>query len=1483
MSEARIDSSAYENFDIHVGAGQGGRYPVTAVSKLFGETEQISWQELPSGDEFTDLLTYLRDRVARPDDAREFGQILHQFLFPRPVRNLYERTWGAARTGGTYLRIRLHLRVQQPELNELPWEYCHDEKSYLALNVTTPLVRYIATDEPPQSITAPRALRVLVIMATPQDWPKLDLASEENNIREGLEALTDSQQVEIKIEPAATREIIRQHLTANESPDIIHFAGHGDVAKDGKGAVVLQDNTGGSDLVDASDLFHLLRGSSAKLLVLSACKTAAHGEHMTSSQPIKGVAQELVRAGIPAVIGMQFAVPDQTAVSFMSELYRRLAEGIPLDVAVTHARLAVRFDRKQGEEQEKLFWGIPVLFMRSPDGVIWRSRTDDPPAEPVEQLPNPYLGLLPFREEHAHLFFGRSTVADQLVTAVQRQPFVAVIGASGSGKSSVAFAGLVPRLSGEGDWLIIDCRPGEEPILALAAALTQKPVPEQNGTEQMVAAMKLARALEDGDESLPQMGGRLRSDGQRFLLIIDQFEELYTRCNDVEKRKRFLDLLLAFVAVESANSHPKNVLAITMRADFLAQALAYRPFADALQNSDLKLGPMNREELRQAVEQPVAGTGVAFEVGLVERILDDVGQEPGNLPLLEFTLESLWEHQRIGRLTHAAYETIGRVEGALADHADRVQQQLMIEGVAEDQIQRVLVQLVQMGEGTEDTRRVATRVELGDGDWLVIQVLADARLVVTRRDEKDQETAELAHEALIRRWKTLQIWIEEDRTFRLWQQRLQPLARQWQTSDHKEGALLQADIPLNEAAGWLERRHDDLVGSFRKFVVESLAHRDIQTREKEAARRRQLRNLRIGIGVVLVMLAITLVFFAVARNAQSEAVEARETAVFDADSRATAEAEALTREAQATAALGREAEALAIARTKEAEAFAAVDAEATARARSEDSEARAQEQAQIALARKLAAEAISVIESESDTELALLLSVEAVRTVANTSLTYDEQAGEALQRVLQAAPIAIHRHADLIQELVYSPDGSKLASASQDGQVQLVDTESGAIRTQLAHDGRVNVLAFSPDSRFLATAGQDGRVHIVGNGSVATISHDGPVNALAFSPDGGALVTAGDDGIARVVNVEQAETVEELDHGYPLLGVVFGPRGHRLAVMSDTDQARLWDTSTWTSVANLPHNDRVRELVFDPAGRRLASRSYDFSVTLWDASNGENLASVQHANWVTEIHFSPDGRRLASASQDGTAVLISTDTGEQLGILQHDDTVATMTFNADGSRLATASFDGLVRLWNTTTGEIVRSYPHEGPVWRVSLSPDEKQLAAAVAFTDELSSETHVWDVATGVKLLVLRSTSTTGILDLGRLEEGISTTLLANAEYTVDGMNLVTRRLDGFVQIWDVSSRTLRRVLSHGDAIDEFTLHPQGSQIATAGGDMTVRLWPMDISGMGEEDAVTEADMGELVSRACSIVSRNLSPSEWELYLADEEFRPTCPGLPSD
>jgi len=664
----------------------------------------------------------------------------------------------------------------------------------------------------------------------------------------------------------------------------------------------------------------------------------------------------------------------------------------------------------------------------------------EPARVPRKVGPCPYRGLSSFREADAPFFHGREAFTDRLVEAVHAQPLVAVVvGASGSGKSSVVHAGLLPRLSQEGAWQIVDFRPSGEPFRALSAALLPALEPGLAETDRLIQSGKLAQALEGEEVPLLDVVERIlaQADGKsRLLLLADQFEELYTLCPQVETRRRFVDLLLAAAKAAEGRRPSPLVLLLTVRADFMAQALAHRPFVDALQEGSLLLGPMNREELRAAIEKPAEAQGARIETGLVERLLDDVGEEPGKLPLLEFALTLLWERLAEGWLTHAVYEAIGRVEGALARYAEEVYAEL--EEEERNRARRVFVQLVQPGEGTEDTRRVATRAELGEENWPLVQHLADRRLVVTSTDPTaGRETVEVVHEALIQRWERLRGWMDEDRAFRTWQERLRVALRSWEESQGDEGALLRG-TPLSEAQVWLGRRGGELSPAERGYIQTSVVR-------WERRRRRSMLALASGLVVALLLVLLAGLQW---RRAEEKEQEALRQASIGLASQAVSELEGASPERAVLLAL----EAL------QEYPYAG--------------------QAESALAQ--AVYAFKPYRILTNTEVRLRHAIWspdggriAISGYEGIIKIYDSDNGSELLKFSE-------RDLSDVVGLAWSLAGDRLVTASQALAVARVwDPETGALLLIFeGHDGAVNHVVLSRDGALALTAGEDGTARV---------------------------------------------------------------------------------------------------------------------------------------------------------------------------------------------------------------------------------------------------------------------------------------------------------------------------------------------------------------------------------------------------------------------
>ncbi len=689
---------------------------------------------------------------------------------------------------------------------------------------------------------------ILILAANPTSTSRLRLDEEVREIDEGLRRANKREEFKLEQKWAVRqRDFYRAML--DYQPQIVHFCGHGA----GLDGIVSEDETGQPALISADALgsmFKLFATKGVDCVLLNACYSLVQAEAISQH--------------VNYVIGMTQTVGDKAAVAFAVAFYDAIAAGEEVEFAY------------------ELGCSQMIGFLEQQTPVLRKKQLIIPTAPQTEVIPpNPYQGLSAFGEEDAAFFFGRDVFVNSLVQATRSQSLVAVIGPSGSGKSSVVFAGLIPQLRGEGSWLIESIRPGNQPFFQLASALVRQLEPKIGETEKLRAAAGLAADIQQGKVTLQQVVSNIRerNSDKRFLLFADQFEELYTLCQK-EEQERFTDILLEAI-------HQKSLtLVFTLRADFYGYVLSYRPFRDALQEFTPQLmSSMSREELQAAIALPAQKLEVQFEAQLQERILDDVGLEPGNLPLLEFALTRLWSKQQNRTLTHRAYDEIGGVKKALANHAQQVYSQLS--QTEQKQAQRIFVQLVRPGEGTEDTRRLATRKEVGEENWGLVSYLAgyQARLVVTgRNDNSGEDTVEVVHEALIREWITLREWMNANRQFRVWQERLKVAMLEWKNNNHDSGALLRG-VPLTIAEDWLHKRSDEMTHEDRDFIQASASQR---VREKlERDRRRQLTIIALSSfsAVALVLAGVASMGWRSAAISQIDSLTTTSDALLNSDGR----------------------------------------------------------------------------------------------------------------------------------------------------------------------------------------------------------------------------------------------------------------------------------------------------------------------------------------------------------------------------------------------------------------------------------------------------------------------------------------------------------------------------------------------------------------------------------------------------------------------
>ena len=487
----------------------------------------------------------------------------------------------------------------------------------------------------------------------------------------------------------------------------------------------------------------------------------------------------------------------------------------------------------QGVTQRPTFtnFGEPINLTRT-----WEVPEQQTPREFTQEI-CPYKGLEYFdcNSEDPKYFYGREKLTDRLIEKVDRGNFLAIIGASGSGKSSVLRAGLLHhlklgrRLSGSDRWEIRILIPGQHPLLNLALAFVDPELSEIERATQLGQAKELIQKGATGLRLLIESSSAIR-----VVLVVDQFEEVFTQCRDESERDRFCQCL--FGAISQTDN--KLCLILAMRADFFGKCLEqkYGGLADRIQQHLVTVTPMNREELKQAIVEPAERVNLAIESELVTQIIDDVDSAPGSLPLLQDTLRELWKRNTKGCLQLNAYTQLGRVTGTLEKRATKVYKELSEE--KQSTAQHIFLALTQLGEGTEDTRRRVLKRDLVTSKYseaqidVVIQKLVNEKLVVTSElREKGSASGhvaivDVAHEALIRHWSLLHKWIDENRHGLRQRQKIERASEEWRFQKKSQGYLLQGK-QLVDAENFRQKQTDCLsLSQFAEdFIEQSINQR----------------------------------------------------------------------------------------------------------------------------------------------------------------------------------------------------------------------------------------------------------------------------------------------------------------------------------------------------------------------------------------------------------------------------------------------------------------------------------------------------------------------------------------------------------------------------------------------------------------------------------------------------------------------------------
>jgi WD40 repeat protein/DNA-binding SARP family transcriptional activator len=1102
----------------------------------------------------------------------------------------------------------------------------------------------------------------------------------------------------------------------------------------------------------------------------------------------------------------------------------------------------------------------------------------------------PFKGLQFFDEPDSPLFFGREALTQRILSQVQKMSenaseamsLFTIIGASGSGKSSLARAGLVPALRRAG-YAVQVITPGSH--------FTPGPSPERRGEFP----------------PSPKGGGA----GDEEILVIDQFEELFTLCHDESERQAFLDALLPPL-LKGEGPGVRSGVILVLRADFYAHCAQYPRLREALCAWQDYIGPMNAAELRRAIEEPARQNNWDFEPGLVELILRDVGvsegnpPEPGALPLLEHALLETWKRRRGRILTLKGYAEAGGVRGAIAHTAESMLLQLS----ADDQalVRRIFLRLTELGEGSVDTRRRVSRSELStDMDETVpldtlLGKLAEARLITL-----SAENAEVAHEALIREWPTLRQWLSEDRDALRLHRHITESAQVWERLGRDPGELYRG-ARLAQALEWAQDHAQELNTLERDYLqisqklaeaeiaereqqrqreletalrfaesAKKLAETERQRAEEQAANSKRLRRrawaLSGALGLAL-LLVIATVWLAGVANTNARQANA------EANTRATAEAQALAQQGTAEAERARADEQKSAALDAKATAESERGRADVAQVEAEAQRLNAEQQAALAFARELGSNAN--LNLGKDTELSNLLALQAISVTQNADIApipWDVQ--QPLHnvmvpwRLLSTSP-EITR--GVPYQVAFSPDGRRIAINEDNmyttGIVSVRDADTweefftipAAEYFTYSPDGQliatINLLGYDISARYKIWDAMTGQQLITLTGYTEALAN------MQFSPDGNFLAT--DSGWAdqnlliwdltdwRAAGSPAGQTFSQPSRTFsncvipPAWNITFSPDGKRIAAFCDQEKTiKVWDLESGQVELTLPEQPGPAvTLRFSPNGSVLAASYFSGFVRAWDSATGNMLYQLSISEREVLMAYSPDGSMIATATPTGTVVFWDAASGRKLFELPSMDDFVTgqINFSLDGTRFAASYGRHYVRIWDVSpsgmgemaglalpTAQMI-SFEQGTPYFargyfngQVTLSnPDTFEEVKTLSVFTTTEEEPELWYdmklAVGGTRLLIYAHENELAVWDTAsgnKLSEFIAPGFVRNGNISPDGRLLVAGGDWGSIVFWDLSTgQELVTVTVPMPISLSLVFSPNGEYLAIAGSD---------------------------------------------------------------
>ena len=987
----------------------------------------------------------------------------------------------------------------------------------------------------------------------------------------------------------------------------------------------------------------------------------------------------------------------------------------------------------------------------------WADEIAPPPLVTVSGVvDSPYRGLNTFEEHDAAFFYGREAAATQVLVRMSRQidggpGLLVVSGASGAGKSSLLRAGVLPRMRGAGlvsapearSWPCLLFTPARAPLEELAVRVAQLAGADAAAVRRGLDIDPAGFALNARQAGMSQSASTA-GQRSRLLLMVDQFEQLFTQCSDEEQRRAFITALHAAATVRHGPDHESAALVVLgVRADFEARCADYPQLAGAIQDRYL-VTAMTERQLRLAIAEPAKMAGSSVEDDLTEELLREVrtrhpgASSAGVLPLLSHALDQAWRTRTGDVLTLADYERTGGIEGAVADSAQRAHDRLTLPQQAS--ARQVFTRLTACSDGV-DTAARTTRAELTEGKSAaeardveaVLEAFAAERLLILAAG-----TVEISHEILLTAWPLLRdVWLAETHADRVVRSRLDDVAAEWNRNSRDPtylyaGSLLAAATETATRISAYPARYPPLSKIEHDFL-----HASSRAQRQRARRRQSFVGLLLVLVIGFALLAVA------ALHASQEAENQRDVAASGQ----------LINESQLLGDINPTISKLL--------SVAAWRIHPSADDR-------------YAMLAAAAHPGIAALTGHTDRIHAMAFSPDG-NTLVTGSYDGTVRLWDAATHRQIGAPLATHD--DKINSVAFSPDGKLVASGADDGMVRLWDVAThrqiGAPLT--SHSGVVYSVAFSPDGKTLATGSADGTIRLwdVATQQVTTSRPtSSPVFDVAFSPDGKILATGNLDDTAQLWDLATLQPI-----GNPLVGysLAFSPDGKILATGGYDHIVRLWNVVSRTGTAALTgHITPVYSVVFSPDGKTLAAGTADGMVRLWNLATQKQIGAplAGHDGAINSVAFSPDGKTLAAGTADGTVRLWNLATQKQIGNPLNGDVEAvySVAFSPDGKTLAAGTADDTVQLWNLATQKQIGDplSGHADWVMSVAFSPDGKTLVSG-----SRDGTVRLWDLATRQQI------GDPLTADAGPVN---------SAAFSPDGKTLVSGSADGAIRLWDAA-----------------------------------------------------------------------------------------------